>query len=106
MNLVFDEAKLKELIDKLDKEILNIESYYKAVDEKMSNLDGKHEIWKSDTQQTVYDYYEEIKKDFPDSIQNIKNYSEFLKKTLENYSNSIKTNDKDVDDNGDNLNIN
>ena len=106
MNLKIDETKFQELIDKLDKQITSLETAYNEIDKKMVELDGNHEVWQSDTQKTVYDYYIEIKEDFPKSVQNFKDYRDFLKNTLANYSNSIKSNLKDVDDNGDNFNIN
>ena len=105
-NLEFDKAKLQDIVEKLGKEITNLENAYKDIEDKMSVLDGTNEIWKSDTQKTVYEYYKEIEKDFKTSVENLNKCNEFLMKTIENYEGSISSNEKNADDNGDSLNIN
>ena len=105
-NLEFDKAKLQDIVEKLSKEITDLENTYKDIENKMSVLGGSNEIWKSDTQKTVYEYYQEIQKDFKTSVENLNKCKEFLIKTIENYEGSISSNEKNADDNGDSLNIN
>ena len=62
-------------------------------------------IMKSTSQKTTYEYYENIQKDFSKSIENVKNLRDFLKQTLDNYMESVKTNQKNINDNEDNIDI-
>ena len=105
-NLKINEAGLQAIIDKLDKEISNLEKAYKNIEAKMCVINGSSDTWKSESQKTTYEYYEKIQKDFSTSVENIKNHKEFLAKTLENYTNSIVSGTKNIENNGDSLNIN
>lgn len=106
MNLKVDVSKLQEIVEGLDKEIANLENAYKDIQTNMENIDGTHEIWKSTSQNTTYDYYKEVKQDFDNSVENIKNLKIFLSQTINNYKNSVTSNEKNIDDNGDNLDTN
>lgn len=105
-NLRIDAIKLNDVIEGLESEINNLSSAYKEIENKMSVLDGSNDIWKSNAQKTTYEYYDSIEKEFAKSIENIKTLKDFLKTTLDNYMDSIKTNKKNVENNEDNISIN
>ena len=102
-NIKFDGTKLQEIIDDIDKELKNLTDAYKEIETKMSKIDGTDELWKSTSQKTTYDYYKDLQQNFEKSVENLNNCKEFLVSTKENYSNSIATNDKDVEDNKEDL---
>lgn len=106
MNLKVDASKLQEIVEGLEKEITNLENAYKDIQTNMVKIDGTREIWKSTSQSTTYDYYREVEQDFEKSVENIKNLKAFLIQTIDNYKNSVSSNEKNIDDNGDNLDTN
>ena len=101
MNLRIDAIKLNDLIEAFDKEIKDLTNAYNDIENKMKVLDGTNSTWQS----TTYEYYESIQKDFSKSVENIKNLRDFLKQTLDNYMESVKTNQKNVNDNEDSIDI-
>ncbi len=105
-NLQFDQAKLQDILNNLEKNIEDLKSTYNEIAKEMTVIDGTNDIWKSDTQKTVHEYYKEVEKDFEESVQNLNNCKEFLKATIDNYSNSIASNQKNAEDSGDSLEIN
>ena len=105
MNLRIDAIKLNDLIEVFDKEIKDLTNAYNDIENKMKVLDGTNSTWQSTSQKTTYEYYESIQKDFSKSVENIKNLRDFLKQTLDNYMESVKTNQKNVDDNEDSIDI-
>ena len=105
MNLKIDAIKLNDIIEAYEKEIVNLTNAYKEIENELNLIDGTNDIWSGKTQKTAYDYYVSIQKDFEKSIENVTNIKDFLKKTLDNYMESIKPNKKNVDDNEDSIDI-
>ncbi len=104
MNIEIYENKFQDTIDRLDKEIYNLEKISNSIDDKLKTINNDN-IWSGDAQKTFLNYYQSVNKEIPDIIDKFKSYSTFLKKTLDNYINSVNVNDSDVDKNGENLNI-
>lgn len=102
-----NEDGLQRLIDELNKEIEEIKEIQDNIDKKMKLIDGTTDIWKGRTQDTLYnEYYKDIKNAFPNRIQKIQDFKEFLTKTLENYINEDKSLNKDIENSDENLKIN
>ena len=93
---------LKKEKEHLKNQILKV---FPEIENELNLIDGTNDIWSGKTQKTAYDYYVSIQKDFEKSIENVTNIKDFLKKTLDNYMESIKTNKKNVDDNEDSIDI-
>lgn len=106
MNIEITENEFRKIIAALDNEINKLESIYNDINNKAQKLDGNDEMWHGNTQVAVYEYYESISKDFPDTVDRIKSFRDYLQTTLDNYINAEKSIDKDVDTNQENLNIN
>jgi len=106
MSIIIKEQEFRDIINNINKEIDNLEKIYEEINNKAKRLDGNDEMWKSDTQKVVYDYYVSISKDFPSNINRLKSLSSYLNTTLENYINEEKGIDKDIDEDASNLSIN
>ena len=105
-NIVIKEDEFRSIINDLDKEITNLENTYNDIKVKGNTLDGSNDIWNSETQKVVYNYYKSVSDKFPSNIERFKSLSEYLKTTLNNYIEGEKSIDKDVDTNASELNIN
>ena len=106
MNLRIDAIKLNDVIEALENEIKDLTNAYNDIENKMKVLDGTNSTWQSASQKTTYEYYETIQEDFSKSVENIKNLKDFLKQTLDNYMESVKSSQKNIDDNEDSIDIN
>lgn len=106
MSIEISENEFRGIITALDKEIDKLETIYNDINTKAKKLDGNDEMWHGDTQIAVYEYYESISKDFPDTVNRIKSFRDYLKTTLDNYINAENSINSDVDTNQENLNIN
>ena len=105
-NIVIKEDEFRSIINDLDKEITNLENTYNDIKTKGQKLDGSNDMWNSETQKVVYNYYKSVSDKFPSNIERFKSLSEYLKTTLNNYIEGEKSIDKDVDTNASELNIN
>ena len=105
-NIVIKEDEFRSIINDLDKEITNLENTYNDIKTKGQKLDGSNDMWNSETQKVVYNYYKSVSDKFPSNIERFKSLSEYLKTTLNNYIEGEKSIDNDVDTNASELNIN
>ena len=105
-NIVIKEDEFRSIINDLDKEITNLENTYNDIKVRGQKLDGTSDMWKSETQKVVYDYYKSVSDKFPNNIERFKSLSDYLKTTLNNYIEGEKSINKDVDNNASELNIN
>lgn len=106
MSIIIKEQEFRDAISNLDKEIANLERIYSEIENKSKKLDGNDEMWKSDTQKAIYDYYISVSKDFPSNIERLKSLRSYLNTTLDNYIEEESGINNDVDTNIDNLSIN
>ncbi len=106
MSILIKEDEFRDIINNLDEDIKRLESIYDDINNKAKKLDGNDDMWKSETQEVVYDYYQSISKDFPDNINRLKSLSNYLNNTLNNYVNEENDTNSDIDESGSNLSIN
>lgn len=106
MDIEVKKSELEATINNLDNKTKELEKCYKELNDKLKLLDGTSDIWNSDSQRAIYDYYLKVSKEFPDIVLKFQDYSKFLNKTLENYVSFEKSVDSDVVENGEDLNIN
>ena len=57
MTLEINEEKFSEIITSLDKEIDTLSKIYENINKEAKKIDGSNDIWKSKTQESVYNYY-------------------------------------------------
>ena len=100
------EDEFKKTITALDAEITNLENIYEQITKKAKKLDGNDDMWKGKAQKALYDYYESVARDFPDTVERIKSFSTYLKNTLDNYVAGENSINKDVDESKENLDVN
>ena len=106
MDIEVKKSELEATINNLDNKTKELEKCYKKLNDKLKQLDGTNEVWSSDSQKTLYEYYLEVSKEFPNIVLKFRDYSKFLNNTLSNYVNLEKSIDSDVVENEENLNIN
>ena len=106
MSIVVKKEEFSELIKELDQEIQKLKDVYNDIDNKSKKFNGNDEMWKGQTQEAVYAYYNDISKDFPDNVERIESLSTYLKTTLQNYVDAENSINEDVDSNYSNLSIN
>ena len=105
-DIVINVDELTKIITKLDNKISELETIYNELDTKLKVIDGSTNIWSGDTQKSAYDNYLNISKDFPNTINQVKSLKIFLQTTLDNYLNSDKSLNEDIENNKEELDIN
>ena len=105
MNIDINKEKLEMLVKKFDDEIRNLEIVYEQLGQKMKLLDGNGDIWKGSAQKEFYKYWEELAKNFPDTVREFTDYKEFLNKVIINYSSSEESINNDIEKNADNFTV-
>lgn len=106
MSITIKKAEFEQLINEFDREIENIKKIYSDIEEKAERLNGLDDMWKGKTQEKVYEYYYDISNDFPNNIERFESLSNYLKNTLQNYTDEEKGLNEDIDFNSKDLNIN
>ncbi len=104
-DILINEEELNKIITKVDAEIKNMENIYQELDNKLKEIDGSTETWTGNTQKIAYDKYLSISKQFPNSIEQMKSLKDFMKNALDNYVESDKSINKDINNNQDDLTV-
>lgn len=104
-DILINEEELNKIITKVDAEIKNMENIYQELDNKLKEIDGSTETWSGNTQKVAYDNYLSISKQFPESINQMKSLRDFMKTALDNYVESDKSINKDINNNQEDLTV-
>ena len=78
----------------------------KIIEAEIKKIDGSQNTWKGDTQKSVYSSYLKVSNKFPSIIEQLNNYSAFLKQTVSNYKLGDQSIDTDISDNEESLKVN
>ena len=104
-NILINEEEMKNAISKLEDQISKLEEIYKEIDNKMKDIDDSSSILSGDVEKAAYNYYLKISSGFPNSINQMKSLKVFLENTLNNYINSDKKLNDNIEDNKEELEI-
>lgn len=105
-NINIDTDGLEKLVASFDEKIKNVSKLFDDIEKKMHMIDGSSNTWCSVAQESVYNNYRTISDDFPVIISQLKNYNNFLKKTVENYKIGEEHINNDINNNEKDLNVN
>lgn len=105
-SLKVDTEALEKVVSILEKKISNLKDIYDDIDKKLQNINGDTELWKGKVQESTYNYYLEISKDFPKTIEELNKYKSFLKNVITKHKDQNQSINKDIDNNGINLDLN
>ena len=104
-NMEMDTKALYSIVVELDKKINELEGKYNKIRTTMKNVDGSNDNFKGEAQVVYYDFYNRVEKEFNPKIEQLKNYSAFLKKTIDNYKNRENDINTSVDNSSDDLSV-
>ena len=97
--------ELTKIITKLDSKISELETIYGELDTKLKVIDGSSDIWSGNTQKNAYDNYLNISKGFQNTLNQVKSLKIFLQTTLDNYLNSDKSLNENIENNKEKLDV-
>lgn len=105
-SIILNEEELERKINEYDKKVSEIQETLKKISNSVGKIDGKNEIWNSDTQKTVYSGYCDVAKKYEGIIVKLTAFSEYLKKVLSDHRKEEKLRNKTLDENESNMNVN
>ena len=105
-NIEINTEKLEIIINSLDEKVKNVTNTLNDIELKMSKINGNEDTWQGEAQESVYKNYLTISKNFPNIVEQLENYSKFLKTTVTNYKTGEHSIDSDIIENKENLEVN
>ena len=105
-NVMINSEAFSDDITKFETHVNNIVEYFEKISRTMSNIDGKNDLWKSNTAVLMHDDYQELEKRFEKINVELLAFVIFLKDTLSNYEIEESNIDKAVDENSSILDVN
>lgn len=104
-SIVVNSDRLEDSITKFNDKIIKIDETLEKI-EKLITKVNNDDLWKSSTSEEVYDSFLELKKTFPKINAELNVYSEFLKEILKDYKEEEEKQEKVIEENTTNLDIN
>ena len=105
-NVMINSEAFSEDISNFETHVNNIVEYFEKISRTMSNIDGKNDLWKSNTAVLMHDDYQELEKRFEKINVELLAFVIFLKDTLSNYEIEESNIDKAIDENSSILDVN
>ncbi len=105
-NIKVDSDKFTKSIDLYKEKIKIVSDKLSSISNIMSEIDGKSDTWKSQTSSAVAEEFNDIKSNFDKINAELSAYDIFLEETLEEYQNEESKQEKTIEENNENLEIN
>ena len=83
--VIKDSAKFREVIENIEAVFPRIQDAFQSENRNSESMNGEGETWKGQSQEKLYEKYQELAKNFTPIEETIALYIRFLKKTLEDY---------------------
>lgn len=105
-NILVNSEAFQDSIAKFDERIKKVSELLSNLSNTMQEIDGNNENWRSATAKSIHEEFSEIESNFEQINAELTVYSIFLKETLEDYNEEETKQEKAIEDNAENIDIN
>ena len=105
-SIIVDKVSFEDSIDKFEKTVNEINDILDKMKKSMTEINGNNDTWKSKVGVAVHERYSESEKKFENINSELNKYTVFLKQTLNSYKEAEEIQEKSIEEQQKNLDVN
>ena len=105
-NIMISSDKFSESINEYEEKINKVADILDDISNIMKEIDGKNDTWRSKTSAAVHEEFVDIETNFEKINEELNSYNDFLKNTFDEYSSEENKQEKAIEENVEDLDIN